>query len=178
MINKRNRTNFFLIFSLLTMLLSFKSIVKAIEVPEVEVQISSSGVVVDGNITNNVLTENSSVLLPGDELFTSDSKTKNDFNGTKPGDSIVIDIGCIPVDSEGNRITSMDVTLQAFINTTKEGVIEGYCSTLSDADSALKSVISDSINACDDVLGSIYGTYLETTYNTQIVFNNDGTATL
>lgn len=178
MINKRKSIKKFQMLMMLLMVILFKSMSYAADVPKTEVEVGPSGLVLDENVWTNVLTEESDVLLPGDELYTTDSVTQNDFNGVKPGDDIVINLGCIPVDSEGNTIDNITVTLQTFVNTTKTGIIEGFCSELSDLDAGLKDVITDSINSCDDVLSSIYGKYSENTYKTQIKFNSDGTAVL
>lgn len=160
---------------------AFNSIVNASEtLPEVEVKVDYSGIKTtekngDINKNQNVLTRVSDVLLKGQEMYTYDSTTSNDLKGTEPGNTLVGDMGCIIKDANGERIESLDIDVQVFINVSKEEVAEGLYNDYSlwqflFTENEFKEFIASN----DDIISSKYGTYLTQKYNLKLEFGEDG----
>lgn len=154
------------------------------KVPEVKVDVNYTGVKTseakDGIKRNeNVLTRVSDVLLHGSSLYTYDSVTDNDLHGTEPGTSLIGDMGCVIVDKMGERIDSLDIDVQVFVNVSKEDVANGLYNDLGFFKMFFsENVFKGAIENCDDVLSATYGTYLTQKYSMTLEFNSDGTFAL
>lgn len=145
-------------------------------IPEVTIHAINSGLMVqesngDFKRGDNVLTKFSDVFLEGNSMYTSDSKIGNDLNGTDPGKTMTGEMGCILKTEGGEQITSLNVTAQLFINTNKEGVINKVTDSLGEQ---LSDVYKSALTNADSLLSSTYGEYLDTKYNIEVKFDNNG----
>lgn len=170
-----------LVISFLTAFVFNSDFVKAVDgnsnLPEVEVNVSLRGLTcnkstegVDYN--ENMLTRVSDVLLNAHNMYTYDSKTPNDLHGTEPGKTLGGDMGAILVDKNGNKVTSLEVTAQIFVNVSKNDVANQIYDNLSNY--FTRENIQESINRNDDIVSANYGEYLEKQYKIQINFSEDG----
>lgn len=181
------------IFSL-TVVLSFLSsiiignIVNAVEniehskeLPEIEIGVDHTGIRVSETVgeikkNENVLTRISDVLLEGSKIYTYDSKTENKLHGAEPGKSLIGNMGCLVRDSAGNRIESLDIDVQVFINVNKEAVAEGLYSDLGYLQGLFnEQEFKKDVVGVHDIISSRYGTYMDKRYNLTIDFKEDGT---
>lgn len=147
--------------------------------PHVEVSIDYRGIMAnetEGDVlrNQNLLTRISDVLLPGSELYTIDSVKSNDLNGDAPGKELMGDMGCVPVDSNGEPITSLSITLQSYQNVTSEEV----AIAMYEDNPFLQSIMTKEeaiayITGLDNVSSARYGQYSET-YQAEIIFTEGG----
>lgn len=172
-----------MLICILTLQFSNNNIVKAAgseDVPEIQITVNCTGIKTtesNGNVSSreNALTRISDLFIRGDNLWTTDSVSTNNFNGAKPGETLTGEAGFIPVDSNGNKITSMDVTVQAFTNVDKEGVANGIYSAVPNVTENTKKLVEQMILLSDDVIGAVDGNYDDKQYTCTITFNADGT---
>lgn len=144
------------------------------ELSEATIKVSSTGIKAEGNY-KNALTAHSDIFLDGLNIYTVDSATNNDFNGVKPGGSVTGELGCIFVDSNGDRVESLQVNVQIFKNTNKAGIVDGMAEFLEGI--VDRETITDYVYSQPDLVSSKYGEYKEQKYECELFFNKDGTFT-
>lgn len=167
-------------------LISSTSFVKAAdvlkeEVPVIKVSVDHSGIKTQeakGEVKKdeNVLIRISDVLLDGMNLYTYDSEKDNDLHGAKPGNSLVGDMGCVIMNAAGEKIQSLDIDVQVFVNVSKEDVAKGLYNDLGIMQRFInEEMFTQSVEGCANIISSTYGTYLTQKYNMTINFGEDGT---
>ena len=145
-----------------------------------EVRVNYSGIKTTqevGEIGRNedVLTRISDVLLKGNEMFTYDSETSNKLNTVKPGDTVEGNMGCVLKDVNGEKITSLEIELQGFVNVSKEDVANELYNDYSFWQYFFtEKQFKDIITSQNDVISSGYGKYLTQKYYLTVEFGADG----
>jgi len=147
------------------------------DVPTVSVKVNQMGMTSsehkgDVGEHDNVLTRVSDALLAGDQMYTNDSVTSNELNGTEPGKTITGDMGCNLQDSNGNPITSMKVQLSIFVNVDKATVADTLVNSLGEHTDYTDQQIRDGIMNKADLISSTYGMYSDFTFDATIDFSN------